>query len=174
MRTMTVAAVVLAGVMIASSLQSGRLYGQPQRSIWSGVYTEDQARRGEELYGKWCSRCHGADLTGLPAPPRFPGAPDRTPELMGPVFLANYDQLSLCHLVERIRISMPQDRPGSLTRQDTVDVVAFMLFHGGFPLGRTALTTRMEELQEIRILAHRSVSAAQALDQTCFFAAPRK
>ena len=174
MRTNIVIALVLTGVVIASALEDGGLSGQAPRSIWSGVYTEAQARRGEELYAKSCSGCHGVDLTGLPAPPRFPGGPDRTPELTGPVFLTNYDQLSLCHLVERIRISMPQNRPGSLTRQSTVDVVAFMLFQGGFPLGPTELTTRLDDLQGIHILAHRSAGAAPAVDQSCFFAAPPK
>ena len=29
-----------------------------------GVYTDDQARRGEAQYGRMCESCHRADLTG--------------------------------------------------------------------------------------------------------------
>src|SRR6266481_2816818 len=34
------------------------------RSVWDGVYTEDQAKRGETIYQKECAACHGAMLTG--------------------------------------------------------------------------------------------------------------
>jgi hypothetical protein len=57
----------------------------------------------------------------------------------------------LSDLVQRIRISMPQDKPGMLTRQDVVDVVAYILF----PLGRSELMDRMEGLQEIEIVPYR-------------------
>jgi hypothetical protein len=161
MRTTVWVALVVTGLVLASPLD-GRLFGQSPRSIWSGVYTEAQARRGEELYAKWCSQCHGADLTGMPAPPPF----DRAPELVGPVFNAHYDDLPICDLVERIRISMPQDRPGVLNRQQSVDVVAYLLFQGGFPLGRTELTTRFVDLQVIRILQHKP-SSAPVVQRSC-------
>jgi len=34
------------------------------RSVWDGVYTEEQAKRGEELYRKECASCHGETLVG--------------------------------------------------------------------------------------------------------------
>ena len=80
---------------------------------------------------------------------------DRTPELTGPTFYSNYNGLLLSDLAERIRISMPTDKPGILTRKDTVDVVAYVLFYGGFPLGRAELSDRKEDLQEIRLLANK-------------------
>ena len=49
---------------------------------------------------------------------------------------------------------MPQDRPGSLTRQATVDVMAYLLLQNGFPLGRTELTDRLESLREIMIVPY--------------------
>lgn len=72
--------------------------------------------------------------------PRVTGAPDHTPALVGPVFNDNYNALPLRDLVERIRIAMPQDRPGSLTRRAAVDVVAYLVFEGAFPLGRAELS----------------------------------
>jgi mono/diheme cytochrome c family protein len=134
------------------------------RSIWDGVYTAAQAQRGEQLYATHCGRCHGADLAGvpwetlgrtMPETMRSPLHFDRTPELTGPRFYANYDRLPLADLVQRIRISMPQDKPGMLTRQDVVDVVAYILSFGGFPLGRSELMDRMEGLQEIEIVPYR-------------------
>jgi cytochrome c len=125
------------------------------RSIWDGVYTDAQAQRGEQLYARHCSRCHGADLTGIPVTPLSPGAKDRTPSLIGELFDSNYNDLPLGDLVERIRISMPQERPGSLNRTATVDIVAFMLFKSGFPLGRAELTDRLDGLQEVAIVPYR-------------------
>ena len=80
---------------------------------------------------------------------------DRTPELTGPTFYSNYNGLLLSDLAERIRISMPTDKPGILTRKDTVDVVAYLLFYGGFPLGRAELSERVEDLREITIVPYR-------------------
>ena len=167
MVTNVVIAIIATGMAVLYSTGWGLIQAQSPRSIWSGVYTESQARRGEELYGRSCAACHAADLTGMPITPRFPGARDRVPELVGPTFVANYKDLSLCDLVERIRISMPQDRPGSHSRQEIVDVVAYLLFQGGFPLGRTELTTRFDDLQEIRILAHRPSRSAPVIYRPC-------
>jgi cytochrome c len=151
-------------VVAASVTAQTPLTRPPARSIWNGVYTDAQARRGEELYAKHCSRCHGADLAGLPWEALGHAMPealrpylhfDRTPELTGPTFYSNYDRLPLSDLAERIRISMPTDKPGILTRKDTVDVVAYLLFYGGFPLGRAELTARLEGLRAIQIAAYR-------------------
>ena len=126
------------------------------RSIWDGVYTDAQAQRGEQLYAKHCSRCHGADLNGgVAITPPWPSGLDRTPSLVGPLFDDHYKDLPLSDLVERTRISMPQDRPGSLRRKDTVDVMAYLLFKSGFPLGNRELTDRLDGLQEIAIVPSR-------------------
>jgi S-disulfanyl-L-cysteine oxidoreductase SoxD len=126
------------------------------RSIWDGVYTDAQARRGEELYRQHCSRCHGANLEGgVAITPPWPSGLDRTPTLVGPLFNDHYKDLPLSDLVERIRISMPQDRPGSLTRQAAVDVMAYLLLKNGFPVGRAELGDRFEDLREIQIVAYR-------------------
>ena len=38
---------------------------QAPRTVWDGVYTREQAQRGEKLYEQECGRCHGDDLTGI-------------------------------------------------------------------------------------------------------------
>ena len=39
-------------------------------SVWDGVYTEEQAKRGETVYRKECAACHGARRQGSEkAPP---------------------------------------------------------------------------------------------------------
>jgi hypothetical protein len=50
---------------------------------------------------------------------------------------------------------MPKNKPGSLSWKDSVDLMAYLLFYGGFPLGRTELSDNLEHLRQIQILAQR-------------------
>ena len=34
------------------------------RSVWDGVYSKEQAGRGQDAYGSICARCHGENLLG--------------------------------------------------------------------------------------------------------------
>ena len=108
-----------------------------------------------QLYAQHCSRCHGADLTGMAIIPPWPSGRDRTPALGVNLFNDLYYDLPLSDLVERIRISMPQDRPGSLDRKRTVDVVAYLLLQSGFPLGRSELSDRLEHLRTTQIVPYK-------------------
>jgi mono/diheme cytochrome c family protein len=110
------------------------------QSVWDGVYTDDQAKRGQPLYNKYCAACHGEQLTGG----------EDSPPLTGGAFLANWNGLTVGDLFERIRVSMPQDRPGRLTRQQNADVLAYLLSANQFPAGRTELPTETERLKQIR------------------------
>lgn len=110
------------------------------RSVWDGVYTEEQAKRGEEVYKKECASCHGAELTGG----------ESAPPLTGGAFQANWNGLTLGDLFDRIRKTMPQSKAGSLTRQQDADVLAFTLSVNKFPAGKTELYRQSEMLKEIR------------------------
>ena len=57
------------------------------------------------------------------------------PGLTGGEFTSNWNDLSLGDLFERMRISMPQNAPGSLSRQQNADILAFMLYKGNYPAG---------------------------------------
>lgn len=71
------------------------------------------------------------------------------PALSGGPFNANWNGLTLGDLLERIRISMPQNSPGSLSRQAYVDSLAFMLRSGSFPEGQSELPRETEFLKQI-------------------------
>src|SRR6516225_11350012 len=86
-------------------------------SIWDGVYSEAQAARGEAGFSAQCARCHGANLGGT----------GEAPALAGPQFLSDFDGLSLGDLFDRIRTTMPQDNPASLTRDQAAEILAFLL-----------------------------------------------
>jgi S-disulfanyl-L-cysteine oxidoreductase SoxD len=114
-----------------------------EQSVWDGIYTNEQAKRGEALYSQNCARCHGPDLTGG----------ETAPALASPDFKSNWSGLSVDDLFERIKISMPQDNPGSLSRQQTADTLAFILSRGGFPAGEIELAREAEVLKQIRFEA---------------------
>jgi mono/diheme cytochrome c family protein len=113
------------------------------RSVWDGVYTEEQAKRGESLYGKECASCHADTLVG------GGGASPLT----GGTFLSNWNGLTLGDLFDRIRKTMPQGTPGKLTKQQGADVLAYLLRFNKFPAGKTELSRQTEFLKEIRFEA---------------------
>src|ERR1700686_3479890 len=100
---------------------------QTTRTVWDGVYTDDQAKRGEGFYGKECASCHGGELTGG----------ESAPPLAGDSFFANWNGLTLGDLFDRIRVSMPQNAPGSLSRKQNAAPGAFILRAPQFPAGTT-------------------------------------
>jgi S-disulfanyl-L-cysteine oxidoreductase SoxD len=118
-------------------------FGQPSRSVWDGVYTADQARRGEELYSAQCASCHGLTLNGG----------EMAPALAGGEFLSNWNGLTLGDLFDRIRKTMPADRPGTLSRAKSADIVAHILSVNQFPAGTMELDQRTEALQQVRFEA---------------------
>jgi cytochrome c len=116
---------------------------QAPSSVWDGVYTPEQAKRGEGLYSMQCAACHGSELTGG----------ESAPPLMGGEFLSNWYGLTVGDLFDRIRVSMPADRPGTLNREKAADILAHIFLVNQFPAGKTDLATQSEYLKQIRIEA---------------------
>jgi mono/diheme cytochrome c family protein len=111
------------------------------RSVWDGVYTDAQAKRGQGLYNQHCASCHGDQLTGG----------EMAPPLAGGEFLSNWNGLTLGDLFERIRKTMPLNEPGKLNREINADITAFMLSVNKFPTGKADLPTQTEVLKQIRL-----------------------
>jgi mono/diheme cytochrome c family protein len=117
-------------------------------SVWDGVYTAEQTRRGEMAYLQTCASCHGPALDGG----------DMTPALVGGAFSSNWNDLTVGDLFERIRTTMPLDNPGKLSRQQNADVIAFVLKANGWPAGAAELPPDQAALKQIRISAVRPSS----------------
>ena len=115
------------------------------KTIWSGVFTDDQAKRGRDLYNKWCQSCHGAELSGG----------EMAPPLAGSLFLTNWDSQTVGDLEERVRITMPQGDEGSLSRQAVVDVLSAIFAANQAPAGQAELPKELPMLKEIKITARR-------------------
>ena len=141
---LVVAVVIVLGLTASGPAGSrGALAGQTMRSQWDGVYSLEQARRGEALYAEHCAACHGPDLTGG----------EMAPALAGTEFAANWNEVTLGDLFERIRISMPQSDPSALSRAQKAAVLAFMLSKGPYRAGQADLPAQTEVLKTIRFLA---------------------
>lgn len=104
------------------------LHAGQDRTLSSGVYTSEQAGRGQEVYKQRCSSCHGASLEGAGAPP-----------LTGGEFNQVWSTQPLSDLVNKIQSTMPANDPGKLTRQESAAIVAYVLQVGRFPAGRAEL-----------------------------------
>jgi S-disulfanyl-L-cysteine oxidoreductase SoxD len=119
------------------------LRAQTTSTVWDGVYSADQAKRGDTAYHQECSNCHGDNLEGL----------DEAPALSGGGFLANWSGLTVGDLFDRVRTTMPADRPGHLTRAQTSDIISYILQVNQFPAGNAELSQQSEALKQIRIEA---------------------
>ena len=109
------------------------------RSVWDGVYTLDQAKRGALMSGL-CVSCHGDGFVGGPAP-----------ELAGAAFAASWNGRTVSDLFDLIRLTMPDDDPGSLSREVYADLVAYILAVNKYPAGRAEIGIDAGPLKLIRI-----------------------
>ena len=114
---------------------------QPSRTVWDGIYTDEQAARGEMLYAERCAKCHGDTLGGV----------ESAPALTGTTFYSNWEGEMLEPLFDRLRTTMPQDKPGSLSRSQNADILAHMLKAGGYPAGATPLNSQAGAMASITI-----------------------
>jgi S-disulfanyl-L-cysteine oxidoreductase SoxD len=131
--------VAAAGVWVAAAIAvSAR--GQ---SVLDGVFTDEQATRGADVYAATCGRCHGKQLEGG----------EEAPALAGQNFMSSWKGSTVGDLVSRARRTMPDDDPGSLTLQQYTDVVAYVLRQNHYPAGKTELPVEIEKQKLIKFEA---------------------
>ena len=139
MKILLVASIFAAACVVCAAGGVVRAQGAA-KTTWDGVYANDQARAGETLYADKCAECHAADQTGGFGPP-----------LVGPVFVSTWGDMALSDLFDSIKNTAPASNPGSLSRDDVADVMAYLLQVNGFPAGSAALPNAPELLKPIRI-----------------------
>jgi cytochrome c len=130
-------ALVALAVITASAQQ-----GPAMRTTRDGVFTTEQAQRGRALYEEHCSMCHGPSLGGV----------EMAPPLTGAEFYSNWADLAVSDLMQRINQTMPQAMPGSLSRRQDADIVAFIFSFNKAPAGQVELPTDADLLKTIRIV----------------------
>jgi hypothetical protein len=127
--TLVFAACILvpAGAIGAQELENG------QRSTKHGVYNREQWMRGRDVYAGLCAGCHPASThTGV-------------------TFTTSWAGKKLSDLFGFLRERMPKNDPGSLSEQEYVDVMSYMLRMNGMPTGVDELPVDSVALTKIRI-----------------------
>jgi mono/diheme cytochrome c family protein len=117
------------------------------KSIRDGVFTTEQAVRGQIAYTGPCDRCHGYKLDGAPDDPDMLPAPP----VAGPKFLRKWNGRTLTALVDYLRATMPANNPGYLPDAELVDIVAYMLSVSGMPPGGETLRPERGTLANVVI-----------------------
>ena len=127
----------------AQSLGVNESGSRATQTVWSGVYTESQAYRGEKVADTTCIGCHGPKLDGG----------DSGPKLVGETFLANWSSQSVGELFSWLQEAMPAEAPGTLSKDETAAVVAYILKLNKMPAGKVDLPTEREALDRIGFVA---------------------
>jgi mono/diheme cytochrome c family protein len=118
------------------------LLAQQPRSTLTGVFTEEQAKKGEAAYQRVCASCHGADLHSTE-----PEAPDLTEG----AFKFGWQGKTIADRFEIIRNTMPPGRRGTLDDQAYLDIVAYILRFNNIPAGNQTLQPNIDMLKQIVI-----------------------
>jgi mono/diheme cytochrome c family protein len=127
-------------LLLVALLTAGAANAQVKSS--TGGYTNEQALRGAAVYAQYCVNCHGAHLQG-----------ESGPALTGQTLRLAYGGGTAAQLYDFISRQMPQDKPGSLTQQQYLDITAYILARNGVPAGNKPLT--VGSLNKVSISAQR-------------------
>ena len=92
-------------------------------------FTDSQAQSGQQVYSSNCQSCHGQNLGG-----------GSGPALMGSSFLGQYGGKPIKNLYDYISHNMPLGQAGSLSKQQYLDVTAYIISQNGFQPSGTALS----------------------------------
>src|SRR5438552_9504009 len=113
----------------------------PDKKITDGVFTSDQAQRGKPAFEGSCARCHNVALVGS----------ERGPAIKGPTFLSHWEKDNLAGLFTKIRDTMPEGGPGTVSDELKIDILSYILQQNGFPSGSEELKVSLSSLEDIRI-----------------------
>jgi mono/diheme cytochrome c family protein len=97
------------------------------------LYTAEQASQGFIAYEQNCGMCHGPLLDGQSG--GYPG-----PALKGPEFADPSYDFHVSDIFNFVAKLMPAGTPGSLSHDQDVLIMAYLLQQNGYPAGSQALT----------------------------------
>jgi quinoprotein glucose dehydrogenase len=126
--------ICLASVLLCLSLAAARAQG--------GLYTVEQAKKGEAAYDANCATCHGAELRS---------ADREVPSLTDRWFRNGWVGKTVGEKFETIREAMPPREPRSLSDQVYLDIMAYILRFNKIPAGSQALTPDLPALRQLVI-----------------------
>jgi mono/diheme cytochrome c family protein len=107
------------------------------------LFTEAQVKQGAQKYADNCAQCHGDALQGQSGP-----------ALKGPLFASVKSAFSVGDILTFMSINMPATQPGSLSHDDYVQIMAYVLAQNGYPAGQAALTFDGGTASKVPLLYH--------------------
>jgi mono/diheme cytochrome c family protein len=141
MRAAFISGVTAFVVAVIGATHASPVLAQTGKTVWDGVFSEEQAARGRELYNTTCAPCHKEDLSGQPGP-----------NLAAEAFYLRFDQDHLGRIYNSILTRMPADNRGTLRPEQAADLVAHLLSFNKFPAGAQPLPADMAALTAIRVM----------------------
>jgi mono/diheme cytochrome c family protein len=111
------------------------------RTTQDGLFTLEQAARGERVYQAECASCHAPDMKGGPA----------ARGLSGLTFRYQWADRPLAALFDVMREKMPPGKPGALREQAYLDLLAAILKRNDFPPGEAELEADEKFLRSMLI-----------------------
>ena len=135
-----IAGLVSIGLLGLNPGSSVRGASQQSRSTRNGVYTLEQASRGQQQYDVFCVSCHGPDMEGSGVD---------VPALIDERFLRKWSGRPLRDLFDLLKRAMPENAPGSLSDTAYADALSLILQANGFPSGSAALEPDRDQLSRI-------------------------
>jgi mono/diheme cytochrome c family protein len=102
-----------------------------------GVYTAEQAARGQEAYERYCFRCHKRDLTGSFGDDANEN--NKFPALIGGSFVFHWENGPISRLFSKMQIEMPPVYSEVLPDEMKLDILTYILKRNGFPSGSAEL-----------------------------------
>jgi cytochrome c-type protein NapC len=110
----------------------GHVYEDPRSrpsSTASGWFTVEQADAGRQLFERFCSPCHGTKLEGTAGAPALSGAS----------WQQRFTGARLLTVWGEIKGPMAQYANVTLTTQESLDILSFLLQQNGLPAGMQPL-----------------------------------
>ena len=125
---------------------------KPPTTTAEGAYTDAQAKQGKDVYSQTCASCHLDDLSGS----------GQALPLAGDAFMQSWEGQTVDDLYEVIHDTMPQDKPGTLTPDQSVQVISYILKFNKFPAGQTELPSDPAAMKTILITSKKPAGAPPA------------
>lgn len=103
---------------------------KPGRTVWDGVFTPAQAKRGEAIFDVRCRECHstGFERTG---------------------FVERWREDKLSGFYNFISTRMPRNNPGGASQTEYLDLASYIMSNNDLPAGAQELT--VEALTNIQV-----------------------
>ncbi|MGQ0640609.1 MAG: c-type cytochrome [Gemmatimonadaceae bacterium] len=141
---LVVSLVVISMAATAAASQDTATSTSPGTPASKGVYTAGQAERGGKVYTKICVECHEPF------------------EFAGSLWDKSWLGKTAFDFFDLVKTTMPDDKPGTLAREDIVDVLAYILKLNSYPAGQSDIPNDDEKLKEIQFDARPAPPSASA------------